>query len=103
MEKQRGSLPAVAGGVFVVAIGDEARGQARALVRELRHAGVPAEASLEERPLKAQLKMADRTGASVAAIVGEQELRDGVVTVRKMADGTQKQVEREELVAWLSR
>ncbi|MGH2677451.1 MAG: histidine--tRNA ligase, partial [Actinomycetota bacterium] len=103
MEKQRGSLPPVAGGVFVVAIGDEARGQARALVRELREAGVPAEASLEERPLKAQLKMADRTGASVAAIVGEQELRDGVVTVRKMDDGTQEQVRREELVAWLSR
>jgi histidyl-tRNA synthetase len=103
MEKQRGPLPPVAGGVFVVAIGDEARRQARALVRELRQAGVPAEASLEDRPLKAQLKMADRTGASVAAIVGEQELRDGVVTVRKMDDGTQEQIEREELVAWLSR
>jgi histidyl-tRNA synthetase len=102
-EKQRGSLPPVAGGVFVVAIGDEARRQARALVRELREAGVPAEASLEDRPLKAQLKMADRTGASVAAIVGEQELRDGVVTVRRMDDGTQEQIEREELAAWLSR
>jgi histidyl-tRNA synthetase len=102
MEKQ-GSLPAVAGGVFVVAIGDDARGQARTMVRELREAGVPAEASLEDRPLKAQLRMADRTGASLAAIVGEQELRDGVVTVRKMDDGTQKQVRREELVAWLSR
>jgi histidyl-tRNA synthetase len=103
MEKKRGPLPPVAGGVFVVAIGDEARRQARALVRELRQAGVPAEASLEDRPLKAQLKMADRTGASVAAIVGEQELRHGVVTVRKMDDGTQEQIEREELVAWLSR
>jgi histidyl-tRNA synthetase len=86
-----------------VAIGDDARGQARTMVRELREAGVPAEASLEDRPLKAQLKMAERTGASVAAIVGEQELRDGVVTVRKMDDGTQKQIRREELVAWLSR
>jgi histidyl-tRNA synthetase len=103
MAKQRGSLPPVARGVFVVAIGDEARRQARALVRELREAGVPAEASLEDRPLKAQLKMADRTGASLAAIIGEQELRDGVVTVRRMDDGTQKQVRREELVAWLSR
>jgi histidyl-tRNA synthetase len=103
IEKRGGSLPPSAGGVFVVAIGDEARRQARAVVRELREAGVRAEASLEDRPLKAQLKMADRTGASVAAILGEEELRDGVVTVRRMDDGTQEQVQREELVAWLSR
>jgi histidyl-tRNA synthetase len=103
MEKERGSLPPPAGGVFVVAIGDEARREARSLVGELREAGVPAEASLEARPLKAQLKMADRAGASFAAILGEQELHDGVVTVRRMDDGTQERVQREELAAWLSR
>jgi histidyl-tRNA synthetase len=103
MEKESGSLPPPAGGVFVVAIGDEARREARSLVRELREAGVPAEASLEARPLKAQLKMADRAGASFAAILGEQELHDGVVTVRRMDDGTQERVQREELAAWLSR
>jgi histidyl-tRNA synthetase len=53
--------------------------------------------------LKAQLKMADRAGASFAAILGEQELHDGVVTVRRMDDGTQERVQREELAAWLSR
>jgi histidyl-tRNA synthetase len=103
VEKERGSLPQEAAGVFVVAIGEEARRQARHIVRELRAAGVPAQASLEDRPLKAQLRMADRTGASFAAIVGEQELRDGVVTLRLMHDGTQEQVKREELAAWLSR
>jgi histidyl-tRNA synthetase len=103
MEKQGTSLPVGAGGVFVVAIGDEARRQGRALVRELRGAGLRAEIALEERPLKAQLKMADRAGAFYAAIVGDRELEDGVVTLRTMLDGKQERIERTELASWLSR
>jgi histidyl-tRNA synthetase len=103
MEKEGTSLPSVAGGVFVVALGDDAHREGRALVRELRRSGVRAEITLEERPLKAQLKMADRAGSFYAAILGEEELRDGVVTVRAMSDGTQERVKRSELVAWLSR
>jgi histidyl-tRNA synthetase len=103
MEKQGASLPVEAGGVFVVAIGDEARRQGRALVRELRLVGLRAEIALEERPLKAQLKMADRAGAFYAAIVGERELEDGVVTLRTMSDGKQERIERTELASWLSR
>jgi histidyl-tRNA synthetase len=102
MEKQGISLPLVAGGVFVVAIGDEARRQGRALVRELRGAGLRAEISLEERPLKAQLKMADRAGAFYAAILGDRELEDGVVTLRTMSDGKQERIARTELASWLS-
>ena len=45
--------------------------------RELRAAGVAADAPYEDRPLKAQLKMADRAGAGYAAIVGERELEAG--------------------------
>jgi histidyl-tRNA synthetase len=88
--------------VFVVAIG-EAAGEGRALVRELRAAGVSADAALEDRPLKAQLKMADRAAARYAAILGEQELADGVVTMRRMSDGEQETVKRAEVASWLSR
>jgi histidyl-tRNA synthetase len=89
-------------GAFVVAIGKEARREGRRLVRELRSSNYPAEAALEDRPLKAQLKMADRAGASYTLIIGEQEMRDGMVTVRDMVEGTQKTVRRDEAVAWLT-
>ncbi|HEX2025564.1 MAG TPA: His/Gly/Thr/Pro-type tRNA ligase C-terminal domain-containing protein, partial [Actinomycetota bacterium] len=103
MEEEGSSLPEEAGGVFVVALGEEARRIARGLVRELRDAGVRAELALEERPLKAQLKMADRTGAYYAGIVGEEELQDGVITLRTMTDGTQERIKQAELIEWLSR
>ena len=91
------------GSVFVVALGDDARREARALVREFRERGCPAETALEDRPLKAQLKMADRAGAAHAVIIGEQELRDGLITLRDMEKGTQKQMKRKDLVPWLTR
>jgi len=78
--------------VFVVSIGEAARAAGDALVSSLRAAGVPADASYEERPLKAQLKQADRVAARFAAIVGESELADGTVTLRRMADGEQESV-----------
>ena len=37
--------------------------------------------------MKAQLKMADRAGAEFVAIIGEQELAGGAVTLRRLADG----------------
>jgi histidyl-tRNA synthetase len=88
----------------VVAVGEGgAHAAARRLVDELRDAGVPAERSYEDRPLKAQLKMADHAGAAFAAIVGERELAGGVVTLRRLADGEQETVATEELAGRLLR
>jgi histidyl-tRNA synthetase len=89
--------------VFLVALGEAAAKEARALLRSLRERGVAADASLEDRPLKAQLKMADRAGARYAAILGEQELAEGMITVRRMADGHQERVKLSEVGSWLTR
>ena len=59
---------------FVVSIGPEAAEVGARLVDDLRNAGIPAAIAFEDRPLKAQLRMADRSGASYAAIVGEREV-----------------------------
>jgi histidyl-tRNA synthetase len=77
---------------FVVAIGSDGQAAGRRLLSELRDAGVPAVRSFEDRPLKAQLKMADRTGASYVAILGEREVADGVVTLKRLDDGSQQTV-----------
>jgi histidyl-tRNA synthetase len=78
--------------VFVVGVGESGRSAASDLLRVLRGAGVSAAASFGERPLKAQLKMADRTGARFAAIVGDAEAEAGTVTLKHLADGTQQTV-----------
>ncbi len=87
--------------VFVVGLGEAGRAAAASLLRELRAAGVSADAPYEERPLKAQLRMADRAGATYAAIVGEREAAEGRVTLRRLVDGAQDEVARADVVNWL--
>lgn len=87
--------------VFVVGVGDAGRARARELVRELRAAGVASDTSFEDRPLKAQLKMADRAGAAYAAIVGDRELEADSVTLRRLEDGHQEDVTADAVVGRL--
>jgi histidyl-tRNA synthetase len=87
------AIPAVRP-AFVVAIGEESRGEALALVRDLRRAGLPAAMEFEARGVKAQMKRADRVQARVTLIVGGDELARGEVTVRNMENGEQTAVPR---------
>lgn len=88
---------------YVVALGEPARQRAVALVRELRASGLAADLPFEERPMKAQLKLADRAGAVFAAIIGEREMAEGTVTLRRLADGIQKSVPAGDVARWLTR
>ena len=82
--------------VYVVGVGDVA-GHVAGVVGALREAGIDADASYEDRPMKAQMKQADRMGAVFAAIIGEREIAEGTVTLRRMSDGEQATVALGEL------
>ena len=62
---------------------------ARDLTRVLRRQGVRADRAFDDRSMRAQMKVADRSGAKVAVIVGEQEQAQGVVGLRHLR-GTQE-------------
>ena len=47
--------------------------------------------------------MADRAGAAYVAIVGEREAAEGVVSLRRLADGVQEEVAAADVVNWLTR
>lgn len=75
-------------GPVVVLVLDRARLAAyQAMVAELRNNGIPAELYLGSSGLKGQMKYADRRGASLAIIEGEEELRQGEVQVKDLAAG----------------
>ncbi|NLD76118.1 MAG: histidine--tRNA ligase [Acidimicrobiales bacterium] len=68
--------------VFVVDVTGGA--EARDLTAELRSAGIRCDRAFDQRAMRAQMKAADRSGAAYAVIVGDQELADGVATVRPL-------------------
>lgn len=77
-------------GVFVAAASDSVRTEALRLARHLRKKGETVEVDLMGRSLGKQLKYADRMGARLAYIVGEKDLKKGVVTVRDMKTGAER-------------
>ncbi len=78
--------------LYVSNIGDEADLFAQKLVNELRVQGVAAEKDLMSRSLKAQMKYADKIGAAYTTVIGDEEIQKGVVNVKNMKSGEQKEV-----------
>jgi len=78
--------------VYVAHLSDAARGPALRLAADLRAAGVSAVVGSAARSLKSQMRHADALGATYAAILGDEELASGSVTLRDMRDGSQQRV-----------
>ena len=77
--------------VFVTYMGDH-RTAAFMLVQQLRQAGVKADLDHCGRSLKAQFKYANKTGAALTAVIGDEEAAGGTVKLKRMADGTEQTV-----------
>ena len=84
--------------VYVVALGERAQEEAFKLVMDLRDAGLNAAVDYAGRSMKAQMKQANKLNARYAAIMGDDELADGVVVLRDMAGSEQEKLPVNELV-----
>ena len=96
-----GCLPAAAGrvAVFIVVADGDASARAFALAAQLRRAGVATDLGFDGRSVKAQFKVADRSGARWAIVLGREELEAGTVTLKDLASGEQRSVDAAEVVA----
>ena len=76
---------------------------ATALVDELRRAGYAVLRAYDQRSMKSQMKVADRSGARLALLIGPQELESGEVTIRDLRsqdfEQAQARVPRSEIVS----
>jgi histidyl-tRNA synthetase len=85
--------------VAVLPVGGVAAAPATALARELVLNGIAVDTEVTGRSLKAGLKWASKIDASVALILGERELSEGVAVVRDLRRGEQETVELNRAVA----
>jgi histidyl-tRNA synthetase len=72
----------------------------QAMTRELREAGVRAEMYLGGSGMRAQMKYADKRGAPVTVIEGEDERAQGMVTLKDLILGTEVSREIEDNAEW---
>ncbi len=93
--------PGVTPDVFIV--DDVGGGEATVLADQLRGLGIAADRGFDGRSMKAQMKVANRSNAPWAIIIGESEKADGNVTLRDMhGDSGQTLISREDLPNALS-
>ncbi len=83
--------------VYLVVLADEAHGPALVRAQELRAAGYTVIQETLRRSAKAQMREVNRSGATVAVILGEDEVKKGTCTVKRMDTGEQEEVAAEKL------
>jgi len=104
MKQQNVERPALsAPDVFFAQLGKEARRTSLRLFEEVRAAGFNVVEAFGKASLKAQLESANKVGAHVAVILGQQEVQDDTIIVRDMDSGSQETIPIEKLIDNLKR
>lgn len=73
---------------FVVALGDEARDAAVGIVQRLRAARIATGMDYIGRSMKAQMRVANKSGAPWTVVIGSDELARGIVGLKDMHNST---------------
>jgi histidyl-tRNA synthetase len=93
--------PAAPSGVAVIPAGEAAEMMALDILQSLRAAGIRSEMAYRGN-LKRRMERANKTGARVAVIIGEDEAARGVAQVRNLVTGVQTEVAVAGLAAHLA-
>lgn len=96
---ERGLVPEYARRVdyFLVIIGEEQRPRALEIAHGLRERGRSVVYPLKDRSVRKQFKNAEQEGARHVLVLGPDEAEKGVVVLRDMASGEEREVRPEEL------
>lgn len=87
--------------LYFVQLGDEAKRVVFPLSLEARAKGINTQTSLGTPSMKEQMLKAQRIGSNYVVLVGLMEARSWVFQVRNIADGTQEEVKKEELIDYI--
>jgi histidyl-tRNA synthetase len=94
-----GVFPAPSADVDVFVVDTTGGAAALAICDELRRGGLGADRGFDGRSMKSQMKSADRSGARVAVIIGQDEAESATAVVRPLrGGGDQRTVTRTDLL-----
>ncbi len=83
--------------LFIIPLGDRAMEYALRIAQDLRSAKISVELAFGDRSLKGAMKAADKSGARFAIVLGDSELEEGSVSLKRMSDGEVTSVKITEL------
>jgi histidyl-tRNA synthetase len=84
--------------IYIVSLGDNARGTVIKLAEELRKQNLSTEFDVLRRSLKAQLREANKMDVSYAIIIGDKELESNQLELKNFSTGEQQKIELNKIV-----
>ena len=88
--------------LFIIPLGDAAMEYALRIAQDLRGSKFSVELAFGERSLKGSMKAADKSGAQFVVVIGDSEIEQGEVALKRMSDGVVTSVKIAELQKELS-
>ena len=88
--------------LFIIPLGDAAMEYALRIAQDLRGSKYSVELAFGERSLKGSMKAADKSGAQFVVVIGDSEIEQGEVALKRMSDGVVTSVKITELQKELS-
>ena len=88
--------------LFIIPLGDAAMEYALRIAQDLRGSKFSVELAFGERSLKGSMKAADKSGAQFVVVIGDSEINQGEVALKRMSDGVVTSVKINELQKELS-
>ena len=88
--------------LFIIPLGDAAMEYALRIAQDLRGSKFSVELAFGERSLKGSMKAADKSGAQFVVVIGDSEIEQGEVALKRMGDGVVTSVKIAELRQELS-
>ncbi len=92
------SQPLLAPDFYIVSRGEKAENQALILAKKLRNLKFSVELDLSGSAFNKQFKRADRSGASVCLVLGDEEAQNQTVQLKWMATGEQNAIAQSQLL-----
>lgn len=87
--------------LFLAPVGEDAFDYCALLAKRLREQGIRCYLDFDARSLKSQMRLADKLAAVNVLIVGDEELKNGHYTLKRMSDSAQMKLTESELIQLL--
>lgn len=78
--------------IYLAPMGEDAYTKVFSIATQLREHGISVDFDHMNRGIKAQFKYADKIGVEYVGVIGSNELEKGIIKLKKMADGTEKEI-----------
>ena len=89
--------------IYIVSIGEDADKEAFKLLSKLRMNGISGDKDYLGRSIKAQFKYSDKVNAKYTVVIGDDEIEKGIVSLKNMSTGEQKEVNIDSLAEELKK